>query len=160
MNCPLCGNIGELGHVCPNAADALATFRKRHPTLEEWKNSLLQTHPDELAIDIFAAKLKAKMAATRAAGRTGWNDPGECTTEDLSIGLRVCVGKGDPVDVALYCMMLEARGAKVLGIKPLAMSAEAKASLLEEIDRQMAEQPGQKDRRLTSREAGGRRMRD
>jgi hypothetical protein len=52
-------------------------------------------HPDDIAVDRFAAFMKAKMAASRAKGRGGWNDPAQCSVETLQT------------------MMLHARGAPV-----------------------------------------------
>jgi hypothetical protein len=69
-----------------------------------------QQHPDDAAVDRFAAAMKAKLAAARAEGRSGWNDPAQCTADDLAIDLRKHVNKGDPVDVANVAMFLHARG--------------------------------------------------
>jgi len=60
-------------------------------------------HPDDLAIDRFATALKTKMAEGRAKGRQGWET---CPPAELSNMLRNHVEKGDPRDVALFCMML------------------------------------------------------
>lgn len=69
---------------------------------------------DEWAVDRFAAQMKAKLAETRAKGRSGWEDKKQCTEEDLSYCLRNCVEKGDPVDVANFCMMLAIRYERIL----------------------------------------------
>lgn len=60
-------------------------------------------HPDDLAIDRFAAAMKAKMAKKRADGRGGWES---CPIADLRQMLYEHLNKGDPVDVANFCMML------------------------------------------------------
>jgi hypothetical protein len=60
-------------------------------------------HPDDIAVDEFAAAMKAKMAEARAKGRSGWQD---CAPADLSRMLREHIEKGDPRDVANFCMML------------------------------------------------------
>lgn len=62
---------------------------------------------DDAAIDAFAVALKAKMAATRAKGRAGWR-----TTPTYQLRDAI-VGNTDPVDVAIYCMMLHSQGAKI-----------------------------------------------
>lgn len=62
---------------------------------------------DDESVDAFAAKMKAKMAASHAKGRRGWQ---LCSREDLSRMLREHVEKGDPVDVANFCMMLSENG--------------------------------------------------
>jgi hypothetical protein len=59
--------------------------------------------PDDLAVDRFAAAMKDKMAAARAKGRGGWE---KCSPEYLTFLLREHVEKGDPRDVANFCMML------------------------------------------------------
>lgn len=60
-------------------------------------------HPDEQAVDRFAEAMKIKLALARAKGRHGWE---LCHPEDLSKMLRDHVEKGDPRDVANFCMML------------------------------------------------------
>lgn len=68
-------------------------------------------HPDDAAIDCFAGEaLKPKMAEGRAKGRSGWET---CPPEALSWMLREHVEKGDPRDVALFCMMLWSMGARI-----------------------------------------------
>lgn len=65
---------------------------------------------DDASVDAFAMAMKEKMAEARAKGRGGWEDPTQCTAEDLSRMLRDHVEKGDPRDVANFCMMLHQRG--------------------------------------------------
>lgn len=79
-------------------------------------------HPDDRAVDLFAAAMKDKMAAARAKGRGGW-DTAECTQDRLSHMLREHVEKGDPRDVANFCMFLWARG-EVIAAAPQAPAAE------------------------------------
>ena len=55
--------------------------------------------------------MKAKLAKSREKGRSGWEDKSLCSAEYLSELLRGHVDKGDPVDVANFCMMLPQRGA-------------------------------------------------
>lgn len=62
-----------------------------------------QQHPDDQAVDRFAAAMKDKLAKAREKGRGGWET---CSPEDLSRMLREHVEKGDPRDVANFCMML------------------------------------------------------
>jgi hypothetical protein len=78
---------------------------------------LAPSHSDDSAVDRFACAMKAKMAKQRAKGYHGWDNPSECTVEDLSRMLIEHVPKGDPVDVANFAMMLHQRGS---GITPLA----------------------------------------
>lgn len=60
-------------------------------------------HPDDIAVDQFAEMMKAKMASSRAKGRSGWQ---ECQTEYLLDMLQEHVDKGDMRDVACIAMML------------------------------------------------------
>lgn len=69
-----------------------------------------QQHRDDKAVDAFAAAMKAKLAQARSKGRSGWDDPAALTMESLALDLRKHVGKGDPVDVANYAMMIHQRG--------------------------------------------------
>lgn len=74
------------------------------------RQPVAEKHPDNLAVDAFAAAMKHKMAAARAKGRGGWEDPAQCSADDLSRMLRDHVEKGDPRDVGNFCMMLHQRG--------------------------------------------------
>lgn len=65
---------------------------------------------DDEAVEIFAQQLKEKLAAARAKGRSGWQG---CATEYLQAELLACIAKGDPLDVAAYCMFLVARNASM-----------------------------------------------
>ena len=66
-------------------------------------------HPDDKAVDRFAGRMKWKLAKARARGKSGWQDR-SWTPEQISAALRQHVDKGDPTDVANYCMFLSARG--------------------------------------------------
>ncbi len=81
-------------------------------------------HPDDLAVDEFAAAMKAKMAEARVKGRGGWEDPAQCTAEDLSRMLRNHVEKGDPRDVANFCMMLHQRGEAIAARQPVCSNCD------------------------------------
>lgn len=73
----------------------------------------LDHHSDDRAVDEFARLMKQKMAASRAKGRGGWDDPNVCSVKSLSAMLHEHVAKGDPVDVANFCMMLRHYDAKI-----------------------------------------------
>lgn len=72
-------------------------------------------HADDLAVDAFAAAMKSKLAAARAKGRGGWDGDEPGMQQRLSDMLRDHVEKGDPRDVANFCMFLHQRGE---GISP------------------------------------------
>lgn len=72
-----------------------------------------EPHTDDLAVDRFAAAMKAKLAEKRAQGYHGWDDPEDCTIEHLSNLLVKHVGKGDPVDVGNFAMMIHQRGERI-----------------------------------------------
>lgn len=67
---------------------------------------------DDAALYAFAAVVSAKLAAGRAAGRSGWNDPAQCSIERLQGMLVECVAKGDAVDVGALAMMIHQRGGR------------------------------------------------
>lgn len=67
-------------------------------------------HPDDRAVDQFAIRMKAKLAQARADGRGGWDDPARCSVEKLVKLMLNHVHRGDPVDIANFCMMLSLRG--------------------------------------------------
>ncbi|WP_240804924.1 hypothetical protein [Cupriavidus oxalaticus] len=64
-------------------------------------------HGDDVAVDMFAKAMKEKLAQARAKGRAGWQT---CSKYELSNMLREHVEKGDPRDVANFCMFLHALG--------------------------------------------------
>jgi ribA/ribD-fused uncharacterized protein len=68
-----------------------------------------EQHPDDKAVNTFAERMKWKLAQARARGRSGWKDR-SWTPEQISQALREHVEKGDPTDVANYCMFLSIRG--------------------------------------------------
>lgn len=67
------------------------------------------------AVDMFAATMKAKLDDARAKGRSGWE---QCDQADLSRMLREHVEKGDPRDVANFCMFLWALGKPITAPSP------------------------------------------
>lgn len=68
-----------------------------------------EKHPDDAAVDRFAAAMKSKLAEKRRQGKSGWDDP-RCPTEYLAALLHEHVVKGDPLDVGNFAMMLWCRG--------------------------------------------------
>lgn len=77
----------------------------------------LATHTDDIAVDSFAAIMKQKLAAKRLDGRHGWEDADPLhgiSQDEISGMLREHVEKGDPVDVANFCMMLHHRGETIM----------------------------------------------
>jgi hypothetical protein len=92
-------------------------------------------HPDDAAVDRFAAAMKAKLAKKREEGRGGWNDPAQCSVEDLARMLVEHLPKGDPVDVANFAMMLFCRegGAEALKAASAAATAPRKVEVTPEV---------------------------
>ena len=70
-----------------------------------------QQHSDDIAVDHFAAAMKAKLAKKREQGRGGWET---AKPEYLSKLLLDHIAKGDPIDVANFCMMLCSMESKIL----------------------------------------------
>jgi hypothetical protein len=54
----------------------------------------------------FVEAMLSKLRLKRAEGKYGWNDPSVCSIEELSLWLGEHILKGDPVDIANYCMMI------------------------------------------------------
>lgn len=75
-------------------------------------------HADDLAVDRFAAAMKAKMAQKRAEGRGGWDDKNTCSAARLQVMLVEHLAKGDPVDIGNFAMMLWNRGEPVAAVAP------------------------------------------
>lgn len=74
--------------------------------VREGCSAWVKTHPDDDAVDRFAAAMKAKLAKKRAEGYGGWSDPGACTVQFLAEQLIAHLAKGDPVDIGNFAMML------------------------------------------------------
>src|SRR5699024_1903728 len=70
-------------------------------------------HPDDAAVDQFAAAMKPKLAKKRADGRSGWQG---ATEAGLSALLHEHVAKGDPLDVGNLAMMLHQNGQRVAAL--------------------------------------------
>ena len=85
-------------------------------------------HSDDIAVDLFAAKMKEKLAKSRDKGRGGWED---CTIEYLITSLKDHILKGDPVDVANFSMMISLRGESIK--TPVWTVADQKAGRLPEV---------------------------
>lgn len=67
-------------------------------------------HSDDVAVDLFAAKMKEKLEKSRDKGRSGWES---CPIEHLIASLKDHISKGDPVDVANFAMMISQRGESI-----------------------------------------------
>ena len=94
-------------------ADESCRIRQQLFTQPEQPTDLVQDaspHPDDIAVDIFAAAMKAKMAKQRIKGYGGWQDKEKCHANRLRNLLIDHVTKGDPVDVGNFAMMLFNRG--------------------------------------------------
>lgn len=90
-------------------------------------------HEDDLAVDRFAAVMKAKLAKKRNDGRGGWSGP-ECSEETLSRMLRDHIAKGDPVDVANFAMMLHQRGERIAQAAPAPSDGLWEAAIAEALN--------------------------
>lgn len=99
--------------------DGLALVRELRAERDALKQKLISpdpyedtAHPDDHAVNRFAAVMKGKLAAKRLQGRGGWQEP-EVPNGYLSRMLREHVDKGDPVDVANLAMMIHQRGERI-----------------------------------------------
>lgn len=71
---------------------------------------------DNDAVANFATAMKSKMAVSRGKGRGGWL---HCPVDQLQVMLTEHLKKGDPVDVANFCMMLWNRGSATTSPEPM-----------------------------------------
>jgi hypothetical protein len=85
---------------------------------EEWVNPrpICDSISDELALEVFQKRMILKMEKSSRNGRHGWQS---FTQDQLNKMLHTHLAKGDPVDVANFCMMLDA-----LGMRTFAAPAE------------------------------------
>jgi len=77
--------------------------------LSRWFDSAMQSRVDETGVHRFSREMSAKLANARKKGRGGWQDPAQVTPDDLARQLVEHVAKGDPIDIANYCMFLNHR---------------------------------------------------
>lgn len=104
--------IGELSAlVAAPTVDSRVTLEPSLGPIEKpSENKLLPKHSDDIAVDRFAAAMKAKLAEKRAQGYGGWDNKLEVKRGLLLDLLHGHLAKGDPVDVGNFAMMLHQRG--------------------------------------------------
>lgn len=71
-------------------------------------------HPDTKAVLDFAGKMAEKMGIERDKGKGGWDDPNECSIEELAELFIEHLFKGNEgnfIDLANFLMMLDHRSA-------------------------------------------------
>lgn len=66
----------------------------------------MRRHKDDIGVDHFALAMRLKLRNKRAEGKYGWDDPLVCSMEELHEMLNEHIAKGDPVDIANFCMMI------------------------------------------------------
>lgn len=88
------------------------------------KATAVEQHPDDEAVDKFAAAMHARMTECRLKGKEGWDDPERCPPGSLAHSCMIAAVRADQlqsagtdtlenwVDVANFAMMIWARGAK------------------------------------------------
>ncbi|MDP3272926.1 MAG: hypothetical protein U1D69_03555 [Polynucleobacter sp.] len=101
----MCGSIGPL---CP---DCRETCQVSYPPKTD-----TPPHPDDEAVDRFAQAMKQKLAQAREKGRSGWQ---QMKPDDISTMLYEHLEKGDPRDVANFCMFLWSLGQPITPCKPI-----------------------------------------
>lgn len=84
----------------------------RYTLADVLAHTAVNKHPDDEAVDTFAQAMHDKMAAARAKGKEGWDDPERCSTEALENLCHQTWALREWVDVANYAMMLWNRGQK------------------------------------------------
>lgn len=109
-SCPVCRGLKGK----PNEFRASAWGHQQGCDLMEALLELRDRHPDDEAVDRWAAAMKNKLARKRVEGRGGWEDKETCSQAFLSELLHEHVEKGDPLDVSNLAMMLWDRGESVL----------------------------------------------
>lgn len=136
------------GHTPEGIAQALADKQRRNESRQwpDWRtaepgkaiehvrqpgegHSKLEAslHPDDLAVDAFAAVMKEKLRRSREKkGRGGWQ---AAPAGPLTRMLLEHLEKGDPVDVANFCMMLHQKDQR---IDPSVVKAYQKAIFTEQ----------------------------
>jgi hypothetical protein len=65
--------------------------------------AMIKPHPDDLAVDRFAAEMKRKLAEKREEGYGGWRS---ASARQLSLQLIMHLERGDPIDIANFALFL------------------------------------------------------
>lgn len=100
------------------AIAALSPLKVEGPSVKEsWLDN-------RMAVKRFAVAMEDKLDKKADEGRGGWSNKEECSQEDLSLMLRKHVEKGDPIDVANFCMMLFNRGERIIHPRKILPSQE------------------------------------
>lgn len=90
----------------------LQAYQSALPSAQPAAQPVAVPHPDDDAVDRFAAAMKAKLAKKRAEGVTGWDDPEQCHIDYLTHLLREQIHSRavfDPIDIGNFAMMLHNR---------------------------------------------------
>jgi hypothetical protein len=102
----------------PTQADNLLWWQVEARQALSASAAITYRHSDNVAVDRFFGAMKAKLAAKRAEGRSGWDDKDGCSNAQLSRMLAEHVAKGDPIDVANFAMMIHQRGERINAATP------------------------------------------
>jgi hypothetical protein len=116
------GGSGSNWRARINGAEPLYA-KKPKPAAPAKPCILSQEHSDNAAVDKFAAAMKEKLSQARDKGRGGWES---CSEETLSKMLRDHVEKGDPRDVANFCMFIHTLGYRIAPAAPAKPEGYAK----------------------------------
>ncbi|WP_258041262.1 hypothetical protein [Pseudomonas syringae] len=98
-------------------------------------------HPDNQAVDMFAAAMKTKLAEARAKGRYGWSESWvqDQQLAELMVGLIPKGNAGNFEDIANFAMMLHQRGAEPLELKLAFNKAKLGRDLMAHVERVLEE---------------------
>jgi hypothetical protein len=123
----------EIGHqgLCERIIGAFAA--RAASTSANVAQGAELVHLDDWWVDLFAKEMKSKLANAREKGRGGWQD---CAPADLSNMLRDHVEKGDPRDVANFCMFLWALRSPICAAPPAqtALTDDRISEIIDEFD--------------------------
>jgi len=98
----------ELAQIKQNLGTEIQQLKAQVKSMELERS----THVDDIGIDRFTNAMRLKMAYARAKGRSGWDDPAQCSGEQLAAALVEHLSKGNAgtfEDVANFAMMLHQR---------------------------------------------------
>lgn len=93
-------------------------------------------HPDNQAIDTFAAEMKTKLAEARAKGRHGWMESWvhDKQLAELMVGHFAKGNAGNFEDIANFAMMLHQRGADPMELTLAFNKAKLERDLMARVD--------------------------
>lgn len=98
--------VSDLAEEAASALSTLSGAQQEAVLNAGHIGDFVDEYADRFGVERFQAAMLTKLAKKRHEGRGGWNRENECRIGYLRQLLAEHVDKGDPVDIANFCMMI------------------------------------------------------